>query len=86
MDGSPAVSPRARRCNDRRAFHVSPEMALMSNILPLVAKAWPIAVGICGAIWFGAHGDWHSALGALGLGSAATATSQYLHQVDPKGS
>ncbi len=58
----------------------------MSNLITLGLKLWPLVVGVCGAVWFAAHGDpeaaW-KAIAAIILGAGATATNEYFHRAEP---
>jgi hypothetical protein len=55
----------------------------VSTLVGLGLKLWPVLVGAAGFIWFAAQKDWPHAIAALGLGGAASASGQALHQMDP---
>lgn len=48
---------------------------MVANILKIL---W-LGVGVCGAVWFGAHGDWKSAAECLGIGTAGAVTNHIAH-------
>ena len=52
----------------------------VNTIRTTILKFWPLFVAACGAIYYASTGDYAHALGALGLGGAATLTGDSLHR------
>jgi hypothetical protein len=53
---------------------------LLQQLGSLLLRAWPAIVGVCGCVWFGAHGQFAEAAAALTGGLCGY---QVLHQTKP---